>query len=369
MKILFLGDYSNLHACLGTELKKRGHEVTILSDGGRYMDTARDILLFRKTGLMGTARYMYDVLNIIPKLKDYDVVQLINPNFLSLRPGRIKYFFDMLKGQNRSMFLTLAGNDYFFVKACMEGRMFRFSEFKVGDRYTEFENSVHRGALWIAPELRNINSHVYENIDGAMSILPEYDMAGRPILGDRLSFTNIPVDFSYLPYKPMDFSGKIKIFIGMRGGMETQKGTAALLEMCRRIERMEQEKCEVTVARNLPLKEYLARMAESHIVLDQLYSYSPGTNGLQAMALGKVTGTGAQPEYYNYIGNPDSEPILCLSPLETMENLEKRLKELLLNPEKMSEMGRQGRALVERNNRLETVADKFEKHWNNILSR
>ena len=44
MKILFLGDYSNLHACLSEELRKRGHEVTLVSDGSRYMQTACDIM-------------------------------------------------------------------------------------------------------------------------------------------------------------------------------------------------------------------------------------------------------------------------------------------------------------------------------------
>ena len=47
MRILFFGDYSNLHACIAGELRRRGHHITVISDGGRYMDTDKDILLER----------------------------------------------------------------------------------------------------------------------------------------------------------------------------------------------------------------------------------------------------------------------------------------------------------------------------------
>lgn len=110
-------------------------------------------------------------------------------------------------------------------------------------------------------------------------------------------------------------------------------------------------------------KSYLL-FPTSHIVLDQLYSYSPGTNGFQAMALGRVAGTGAQPEFYEYIGETQSRPIFTLSPLEDTET---RLRELILNPEKMPAMGAEGRRIVEKDNDVAIVADRFLNHWNNIL--
>lgn len=366
MKILFLGDYSNLHACLASVLKKRGHEVTVVSDGGRYMDTARDILLDRRPGPLGSVRYFFDLLSVIPKIKGYDVVQLINPHFLRLRPEKLRRVFDLLKRRNGSVFLTLAGNDYHFVKACLDGGMFRFSEFKVGAETTEFERTVRRAAGWTGPGLGEYADYLYGQIDGAMSVLPEYDMASRPALGDRLAFTNLPVDLANLPCKGIDTGREPVIFIGMRGGMEIQKGTAKLLEISRELERELPGRCRVECVTNLPLREYLRRMGESHIVLDQLYSYSPGMNGLQAMALGKVSGTGAQPEYYRYLGEPEERPVFRLSPLEDVKG---RLRELVLDPERMARMGEEGRRLVERNNDVELVATRFENHWERILSR
>ncbi len=51
MKRLMLEDYSNLHACLAKELRKRGHEVTLVSDRGGYMKTEADIEMRRRPGL------------------------------------------------------------------------------------------------------------------------------------------------------------------------------------------------------------------------------------------------------------------------------------------------------------------------------
>lgn len=366
MKILFFGDYSNLHACLATELRRMGHVVTVISDGGRYMDTGKDILLDRKEGLTGTLKYFYNVVRLVNSIKDYDVVQLINPHFLALRPSKIQFFFDILKKQNRSIFLTLAGNDYHFVNECMNGNMFKFSEFKVGNKNTEFENFTKHGEKWTMPFMKVYAEYIYDNIDGAMSVLPEYDMAARPFLGNRLAFTNIPVDLSYLPFKEMDTAAPVRIFIGMREGMKIQKGTEKLLNLSLGLQKSLKGRCIVECVSNISLKEYLKRMAKSNIVLDQLYSYSPGTNGFQAMALGKVAGTGGQEEFYQYIGETEKRPILSLSPLD--ENIEERITELIINPEKMREMGIEGRKLVERNNDVSIVAHKFENHWNKILS-
>ncbi len=367
MRILFFGDYSNLHACLARELKKRGHKVSVMSDRCTYMNTHSDIYIERKPGFTGALAYLYRLFSLLPHLADYDVVQLINPNFLSLRPGKIKYFFDRLKAQNRSMFLTLAGDDYFFVKECVDGKMFRFSEFKVGDKPTDFHNAdpAHTEG-WISNTNRVWNSYLYENIDGAMSVLPEYDMAARPILGDRLAFTNLPVEISSLPFSPLEIDGPLKIFIGMRGGMEIQKGTAHMLTIAKDLETEMPGRVKVEVARNLSLKDYLERMGNSHLVLDQLYSYSPATNALQAMALGRVAGSGAEPEYYGYIGNPEKRPVFHLSPL--IHDLKGRLRDLALDPSPMFEMSREGRKLVERHNDVAVVADRFLCHWNNILT-
>lgn len=362
MRILFIGDYSNLHATLASELRRRGHHVDVMSDGCGYMNVPTDFFIERRKGFFGGFRYLYDLFNLLPRLKDYDVVQLINSNFLSLRPGKIKYFFERIKDQNRSVFLTLAGNDYYFSKACNDAKIFRFSEFKIGDKPTEFHTvNPERLYGWISNDNKKWSEYLYEKIDGAVSVLPEYDMAAKDILGNRLTFSNLPIDLSNLNPNPIDFDKPIKLFIGMRGGMEVQKGTRILHTIAKDIERELPEKVEVECVRNLSLKEYLLRMNSSNIVLDQLYSYSPGMNALYAMALGKVAGTGAQPEYYEYLGNPPEKPVFCLSPLDT--DIKERLVNLVNNPDEIARIGQESRKLVETHNDVKIVAERFLNHW------
>lgn len=359
-----LGDYSNLHACLAKELRKLGHEVTLISDKGGYMNTEADVELCRSPGIVGSFKYLYRILASLPTWSGYDVVQLINPCFFKLKPGKLKIIFDILKKNNRSIFLTLCGNDHFFVKDCIDSDLFRFSEFRIGKEKTPLVlRDPQREAGWLIDGHAQYTQHLYNYIDGAMAVLPEYDMSARLHMDPaKLLFANLPISLDNLDFKPLDINGKVRILIGMRGNMEIQKGTAKMLDICKDIEKEMPEKCEVHVVKNLSLSNYLEELRHSHIVIDQLYSYSPATNALQTMALGRISASGGQPEYYNYI-NEDKTPVFCLSPLEDEETIKKRLKELILDTDKMKSMSLEGRRLIEKHNDVRIIAPLFVKHW------
>lgn len=359
-----LGDYSNLHACLAKELRNRGHEVTVVSDRGGHMKTEADMELRRKPGSIGAISYLYKVMASLPSWTGYDVVQLINPQFLSLKPGKLRMIFDILKKNNKSVFLTLCGNDHFFVKDCIGTDLFRFSEFRTGKSPTPLvKEQPMRETGWLIPEHARYTQHLYDNIDGAMSVLPEYDMSARLHMNpDKLLFTNLPINLEAIDFKPMEFTGPIRILVGIRGGMETQKGTAKILDICRVIEAEMPDNCVVEMVKDLSLADYLEKLRQSHIVIDQLYSYSPATNALQTMAFGRITASGAQPEYYQYIGE-NEHPIFCLSPLEDDATIKLRLKNLILDKTMMQKMSEEGRKLVERHNDVRNIVPMFESHW------
>lgn len=367
MRILFIGDYSNLHTTLAHELRGMGHHADVLSDKCGYMDLDTDFYLKREPGIKGGFKYLYDLFSLLPKLKDYDVVQLINTNFLKLKPAKIKYFYDRLKEQNRSMFLTLAGNDYYYVKACYDAKMFRFSEFKIGKDFTEgCKQQPEHMYGWMSNANKKLAEYIYEDVKGAMSVLPEYDMVGKPILGEKLSFTNLPINFKQLP-EPSNFTNdKVTLFIGMRSGVEHWKGTKILHRIALEVEKEMSDKVTVEVARDLSLQDFLSRMSKSDIVLDQLYAYSPAMTALYAMGMGKVAATGAQPEYYEYIGNPEFKPLFSLSP--DNKDIKERLINLINDREQILKKGKEGQQIALQNNDSNIVAKKFLNHWENLLS-
>ncbi|KAA3688480.1 glycosyltransferase family 1 protein, partial [Bacteroides salyersiae] len=49
MKILLLGEFSNLHWTLAEGLRKLGHEVCVVSNGDRWRNYQRDISLTRQS--------------------------------------------------------------------------------------------------------------------------------------------------------------------------------------------------------------------------------------------------------------------------------------------------------------------------------
>lgn len=370
MKILMLGDYSNLHACLAKQLRKRGHDVTVVSDRGIYMQTDADIELRRSPGLAGSLSYLYRIMAMLPSWKGYDVVQLINPGFLNLKPGKLKVIYDILRKNNRSVFLTLCGDDHFFVKDCVETDLFRFSEFRIGHKKTPLVKcDPFRESGWLIPSHASYHKHMYDTIDGAMSVLPEYDMSARLHMDpEKILFTNLPIEIENLEYTEMDLNdGPVRILIGMRGDMEMKKGTALMLDICRELEAEMPGIVEVKGVRNLSLADYLDELRHTHIVIDQLYAYSPATNALQTMALGRITASGAQPEYYRYIGEEESHPIFCLSPLEDNETIKTRLRELVNDKERLKAMAREGRRLAEKHNDVRDIAVLFEDYWKKHL--
>lgn len=362
MKILFLGDYSTVHFYLAQEMRKRGHYVTLVSSCDEKFLSPDDIHLKREKGLFNSVTYLYRILSLLPKLRGYDVVQFINPHFFVLRSGKLNYFLKELRKNNGSLFLSLAGNDTFFVKACCEGKLFRFSEFRVGNDKTQMVTmDPEKEYGWLAREMEDYTKIFYDCLDGAMSMLPEYHMAAEPILGDRVSYTGLPLSLEGLEYTPLEIGDKLKFLVGMRSGMQIQKGTAFLLKELRKIEKKYPDKCEVINVIDLPLNQYFDTIRSSHIVVDQLYSYSPAMNALDSMALGRVAASGAQPEFYDFIGEKELRPLICLDPLR--EDIFPEFEGYISDPSPLYEMSRQGRELVEKYNDVKIVAKKFEDFW------
>lgn len=364
MRILFIGDYSDIHSTIARQLRQQGLSVTLLS--GEIADGKdNNISIPRRKGLTGGISYLYKLFNLLPQLKGYDIVQLISSKFFNLSPGKNKYFFERLQQQNGSLFLTLASNDHFYVKACHDAGLFRFSEFKVGNELTEFaKDDPNYFYPWISRKYGHWAEYLAEKIDGAISVRPELDMALRSQLGDKLTFANYPVEVENFPFLPLELEGPVRFFFNMNISTAVQKGSVPLLSMIKSLEREMPDKITVDVARNISPQEYQNKLRQAHVFIDRFYSYSPSKEALEAMALGKVAATGAQPEYFDYIGERDNNSII---PLSFPENdMSDRLRQIILNPQQLKEMSREGRRIVKKNNDVKIVAERFINHWEKL---
>jgi len=69
MRILLLGDYSNVHATLAEGFKALGHECVVASDGDSWKNYPRDIDLKREYGWRGNASYLWRLMKVLPQMK------------------------------------------------------------------------------------------------------------------------------------------------------------------------------------------------------------------------------------------------------------------------------------------------------------
>ena len=320
MRILFAGDASNLHNALAHELRKLGHDATVASDGSRWMDTHRDIDLSRRPGFLGTLRYLLDIKRALPLMTGYDIVEIASPIFLRLKPHRVAKVFDYLRANNRHVVLSALATDRVYYDACHDGHTFRYSDYKLGDEPSPYVGSseyiLQHQDNWKLPIMHDYQSYVLDHIDGVVACLWEYYAAYKQhSSGVPLAYAGIPIDTAALTLRPLDEAPeRVRFFIGIQRDRNVIKGTDLLLAALKRIHERYPHLCEMEVVENVPYAEYTQRMRSSHVILDQLYSYTPATNALLAMAQGLVAVSGAEPEYYELIGEKANKPIFNVDP-------------------------------------------------------
>lgn len=371
MKILFVGDASNLHNCLARQLRLMGHDTVVASNGSHWMETARDIDLNRRPGRLGAVRYVLDVLKALPQMRGYDIVHLSSQIFLELKPNKVRRVFDYLRHHNGKVVLSALGTDRVYYDACLDGKTYRYSDYRVGDKPSPYVMSAEYAAQhqdnWRLPVMKQYSDYLLEHIDGVVACLWEYYEAYRPLVGDRLAYGGIPIDIDSLTLRPLaQEPERVRFFIGIQRDRTVIKGTDRLLASLQRVHARYPELCEMEVVENLPYAEYTRRMRASHVLLDQLYSYTPATNALIAMAQGLVAVSGAEPEYYDLIGESTLHPIVNVTPYSD-DDIDRQLESIIQQKSHLPQWSRESREFVVRNNAAQVVAERHLHFWHQLL--
>ncbi|MDE7407243.1 MAG: hypothetical protein K2M76_02380 [Muribaculaceae bacterium] len=369
MKILFIGDYSNYHATLAHTLARRGHHVTVCSNGNGWMQTARSISLSRPLpGKAGGMLLWLKMKALSNRLSGYDVVQLCGPVFLDLRPHRIYPIFNRLKQRNGIICLTAMSTDSHYVAMCTANDTpLRYSDFRIGSRPSPWAAaSAHIERAWLGNELMDHTSRIYNGIDGAISALYEYHLALQRVLpAERIAYGGIPIDTASMPLNTHAADSPINIFLGRHRTRIIEKGTDILESAAHQAVSQSNGCATLTIVENRPYAEYIHLLGQGDILLDQLYSYTPATNALLGMARGMTAVSGAEPEYYNFIGEHSSYPIVNAIPGHIEELTEHLLA--LIKTGRNDAIANANRQFVLRHNDADVVADRYEQFWNTLL--
>lgn len=379
MKILLMGEYSNVHATLAEGLRKLGHHVTVLSNGDFWKNYPRDIDLVRKPGKLGGIMYMMKLYTIVHKLRGYDIVQLINPMFLELKAERIFPIYQYLRKHNKKVILGGFGMDYYWVSVCCKDKPLIYSDFNIGDKLRTNTDALKERKDWLGTEKGRLNQMIAEDCDGIITGLYEYWACYQPSFPQKTTFIPFPIkpqlitpgnsnSHTYVENHqviPLDIPKKVKLFIGINKSRSEYKGTDIMLKAAQAIAKKYPDKTELRIAENIPFAEYVKMMNGSDAILDQLYSYTPSMNPLEAMARGIICIGGGEPENYEIIHEDKLRPIINVLP--NYESVYQELEHLVLHPELVPLLKQQSIEYINKHHDYIKVAKRYEAFYQKLL--
>ena len=367
MRILLLGEYSNVHATLAEGLRALGNEVVVASNGDFWKDYQRDIDLARKQGKIGGISLFAKILSIMPRMSNFDVVQLINPIFFELKAQRIAPFYKQLKRRNGKVFMGAFGMDYYWTKINSEQMPLKYSDFNIGEHIRTNADAVKERKDWIGTPKEKLNRMIAKDCNGIVAGLYEYYAIYKPIFPDKTRFIPLPIKTNSTKIPDMiPHEGKVKIFIGISRGRSEYKGTDIMLKAAIDVASRHPNEMEIMKAEGLPFCEYQRLMDGSDAILDQLYSYTPSMNSLLAMSKGIICIGGGEPENYEILNEKELHPIINVKPF--YDSVVEQLEWLLANKDKIPRMKRESIEYVRRHHDHIDVARRYLEFWNDDSS-
>ena len=377
MKILLIGEYSGLHNSLKDGLQLNGHSVTLLGTGDGFKRYPVDILIkstfFEIPIFKFIAKIIDKLLKVslndieigiktyfkIKRLKDFDVVQLINENSFKTIPNSEIILLKKIKKNNKNLFLLSCGTDYKSVQYTLN-KNFRYSILTPYFNNEKLKNSYRHILKYNNKHFKKLHEYIYKNIKGVISSDLDYHIPLKK--EDKyLGMIPNPINLNKIKYNKLKIDGEIIIFHGINTKNSIKKGNNYFQKAMEIIKKLHGNKVKYIEVKNLNYNDYVKSYESCHIFLDQVYAYDQGYNALEAMAKGKVVFTGAEKEWldhYNLI-----EDSIAINALPETNYLVNKLTELINNPEKIESISVNARKFIENHHDFKNIASIYEDKW------
>ena len=377
MRILLLGEYSRLHNSLKEGLLHLGHEVVLVGNGDGFKNYPVDFSLRAKwcESILGRfprqviyKLFGFDIAKwehglrfyaLLPKLKNFDVVQLINESPIQTTKAFELYLLKRLVPQNRSTYLLSSGVDYLSVQYLLH------QQGKKNILQPYLENPTLKKEYdyvldYTTPGHKKIHDYLFEHCKGVIATDMDYVL---PLQGHAMFLGLIPnpINTADLEYIPLAGTKPITVFLGVNQWNTLQKGICYFEQALEQVKEKYQDALEVIVVQNIPYQEYIALYNKAHIVLDQVFAYDQGYNALEAMAKGKVVFTGAEQEFLAHYGLQEDE--VAINALPDVAYLVAKLSHLIEHPDEISAISKRARAFIEKEHDLIAVTQQYLKKW------
>ncbi|MDO8317398.1 MAG: glycosyltransferase [Flavobacterium sp.] len=377
MKILLIGEYSRLHNSLKEGLVALGHEVILLSSGDYFKKFDTDYF-FHSNFLSGywLPRKMKNVIHkltgidlekaerglrfylLLPKLKNFDHVQLINSDAIETFPFLSRFLYKKIFKKIKNRSLLICGDETPVIDYLLK----RESDYSILTPYFE-DNSLEKHfkypLKYTTKKYRKTFDWLAENCQNLIASDLDYKIPMEK-MGYSVHFIPNPVNTWKIKFQEQKINDKIVVFLGINRASYIKKGITYFEKVLRIIQEKYAEKVTVIITENLPYNDYINLYNTAQIVLDQIYADDQGYNALEAMAKGKVVFTGAGKifmEYYNL------KERININALPDVDYLVNELSFLIENPEAVIAIGKRARAFIEKEHDYINIASQYLEAW------
>ncbi len=353
MKVLLLGEYGGLHNSLKDGLGQLGVEAAVATDGDAWKGFPSDINFvspFSPTSKIGRVFKNVKPFYYLPQIREYDLVQLINPLILTPRFGINKIFVDAVIDRAKKLFLVGAGDDAYYYEAIQKFKYSPFPDYKAID---------NNGATlpFETQSLIDLNHRIVAKASGVLPVAYDY-WAGYAECPKVRPTIPMPINVEKYVYKPNIVNGKVVFYHGInRGGF---KGSKYIIEAFDIMQKTYGHEAEFIIADRVPIKEYIGILDRTNVVVDQSLSYSYGMNALISMAMGKVVMSGAEEEILSIYG-VQNHPVINIQP--DTGQICNQIKLLLDRKAELQSWGQASRAFVEQVHSHVVIAKRFLAAW------
>jgi glycosyltransferase involved in cell wall biosynthesis len=296
----------------------------------------------------------------LPKLKDYDFIQLVNEHAIGGVPWIERRQLKRLKKQNKHMVLLCCGEDYNIIHYCLNSENLKYSNLTPLLEEKSLTPDYAYSLKYITPSFKKLSKYIEEVTIGTIASDMDYHL---PLQGNSNYLGMIPNPIALS--KESEGSNQKKgttILLGINTNNYTKKGLKYFDEALTRIEK-KYPNVIIKKTTNLPFKDYMAEVKKADILLDQIYGYDQGYNALQAMALGKVVFTGAEQAFLAYYNLKEDE--VAINALPDVDYLVHKLSSLIESPKKTKTIGANAKAFVLKHHKAKEVAKKYVETWIN----
>ena len=377
MKILLIGEYSNLHNSLKQGLQKNGHKVVLLGSGDGFKNFDADILikssLFENRFLKIIAKIIDRLFGVslneveifiksifkIRKLKDFDIVQLINERAFNTSPSMEKILLGQIFKNNSKIFLLACGVDTVSIKYAYD-KKFRYS---ILDPYFEKKNlkkEFKHTLKYLNSNYLELSNYVRSHINGIISSDMDYHI---PYIGSEkyLGMIPNPVNIDKLNFIEINDKNKIYILHAINSKNKIKKGNEFFKKSLSIIEKKYGDKIKIIQTIDMPYSKHIKNVMECDILLDQVFAYDQGYNALEAMALGKVVFTGAEKEWVEFYNLEEDK--VAVNALPNVSKIVDKLSWLIENPLKLKEISKNAREFIEYQHNYKNIAKNYLTTW------